>query len=86
MIHNKKEKSEIGANVLRTGVRFVAKTILGGEQEYAFVGFDLDDVIDGIGCRYIVLQNLTDMTYVYVEAAWFCTALTGREITLVESA
>lgn len=71
-----------GKNVLQTGIHFRARTSLGG-AEYAFIGFDLDDVANGIGCRYIVLQNLTDMTYTRVEAAWFCTALTKREIVIM---
>lgn len=71
-----------GKNILQTGMHFHAKTHLGGNAEYAFIGFDLDDVADGVGCRYIVLQNLKDMTYTRVEAAWFCTALTKREIVI----
>lgn len=71
-----------GKNILQTGMHFHAKTHLGGDAEYAFIGFDLDDVADGVGCQYIVLQNLTDMTYTRVEAAWFCTALTEREIVI----
>lgn len=74
-----------GKNVLQTGMCFVAKTKLADNTKYAFIGLDLDDVADGIGCQYIVLQNLTDRTFVRVEAAWFCAALTGRQVTIAEN-
>lgn len=74
-----------GKNMLQTGMCFAVKTELGNEAKYAFIGFDLDDVVNGVGCRYIVLQNLTDMTYTRVEVAWFCTALTSREIIPITS-
>lgn len=68
--------------ILTTGATFTAKTKLGAVTQYEFVGIDLADLADGIGCHYIVLRNLTDNTITRVEAAWFCTALTDRVITI----
>lgn len=72
-----------GKNVLQTGMRFAAKTGLSDNVQYAFIGFDLVYSANGVGCRYIILQNLTDLSYTRVEAAWFCTALTERETNTV---
>lgn len=67
-------------SILATGAVFTAKTKLGTVIQYEFVGIDLADLADGIGCHYVVLRNLADNTITRVEAAWFCTALTERII------
>lgn len=74
-------------NILKSGDRFTAKTKLGNEYEYEFVGIDLRDAgvgLGGTGCHYIVLRNITDGTMTCVERAWFSEDLTGRKIRRLE--
>ena len=74
-------------DVLKTGDRFTAKSKLGDEYEYEFVGIDLLDAgvgSGGTGCHYIVLRNITAVTMTCVERAWFYEELTGRKIGRLE--
>lgn len=74
-------------DVLKTGDRFTAKSKLGDEYEYEFVGIDLLDAgvgSGGTGCHYIVLRNITAGTMTCVERAWFYEELTGRKIGRLE--
>lgn len=74
-------------NILKSGDRFTAKSKLGDEYEYEFVGIDLGDAgvgSGGTGCHYIVLRNITDGTMTCVERAWFSEGLTGRKIARLE--
>lgn len=65
--------------MLQTGDTFRVK-VNGVEHTYMFLGFDNHDVESGIGNNYLVLRNLDLDEITCVEAAWFCTALTGRQI------
>lgn len=74
-------------DILKSGDRFTAKSKLGDEYEYEFVGIDLGDAgfgSGGTGCQYIVLRNITDGTMTCVERAWFSEDLTGRKIRRLE--
>ena len=64
-------------NLLKTGAQFKATDKIGNSFRYEVVGIDLDDLISGTGCAYIVLKNLDTGIHTCVEAAWF----QHREIT-----
>lgn len=75
-------------NILKSGDRFAAKSKLGSEYEYEFVGFDMQDAgvgSGGTGCQYIVLRNLKNGTMTCVESNWFSKELTGRNIRRLEA-
>lgn len=68
----------IDVNVLKTGTEFTAIDKLGSKYRYRFVGVDLHDLAEGVGCRYLVLRNLDTDSNTCVEAQWF----TEREIVV----
>lgn len=62
---------DIPLTVLCTGDKFVASTV-DGDREYEFVGLDLQDLKDGIGCSYLVLQPVdSEQEKTCVEGPWF---------------
>ncbi len=58
-------------NLLKTGAQFKAKDTLGRTYRYEVVGIDLNDLLVGVGCSYIVLKDLDSGHQMGVEAAWF---------------
>lgn len=66
-------------NSLVTGTVFTVKNKLGGVGRYCFQGIDMTRLDGGVGCDYIILQDMEDAANCFgVEAAWF----TQREITI----
>lgn len=62
---------QVPQTTLITGEKLVAK-LINGEREYEFVGLDLEDLQEGVGCRYLVLHPVGEPAGVTtcVEAAW----------------
>lgn len=58
-------------NVLKTGARFTATDKLGRKYVYEVMGIDLENLLCGTGCAYIVLINITNNWLTKVEAEWF---------------
>lgn len=71
--------------MLKTGTRFEAKTKDGKEYTYRFEGFDIQELIHGTGCAYIVLYNETLGHETRVETNWFNEYLTDRKIEVLSS-
>lgn len=57
--------------LLTTGTEFTATDKLDRVYRYRFVGVDLNDLAEGVGCRYLVLRNLDTGNDTCVEAQWF---------------
>lgn len=68
-------------NWLKTGAQFTSTNSLGNSHRYEVVGIDLDDLLSGTGCAYIVLKDLDGNFHTRVEAAWF----RQRKITQVNA-
>lgn len=75
MVH----KSELQRKFLSSGDVFTAMDRCGNQYTYRFLGLDLSDLEDGLGCRYIRLYNVDNDTETCVEALWFTQRLIRKK-------
>lgn len=71
---------EFYAPILKTGDRFIAKTTVGGETEYEFVGYA---PFCPTGCAYLILKNVKNGHHIGVEHNWFRREICGRIIKIL---
>lgn len=58
-------------SLLKSGDKVIAIDRSGQSLEYIFMGIELADLEDGVGCSYIKLRSMNMGGTIGVEAAWF---------------